>query len=246
MGLPPPVRHPAREASLSAAVWSCRALLFDLDGVLVDSRRVVERVWHRWAHAHGFDPAAFLAIAHGRRTSETLRLVAPDLDWRAEVAALDRMEETDTEGLVAEPAAAALLDGLPPSAWAIVTSGSRAVARLRLTAARLRLPRILVTGDDVEHGKPDPEGYRLAAARLDVPPGDCVVVEDAPPGIAAAKAAGMRVLAVLTTHHAHHLAGADACITGLGALGVAFRDGALRLALETVAGPHEGRHTPQP
>jgi sugar-phosphatase len=105
--------------------------------VLVDSRRVVERVWHRWARAHGRDPEVFLGIAHGRRTSETLRLMAPELDWRREVAALDRLDQQETDGLAAAPAAAALLGGMPPSAWAIVTSGSRAVARLRLNVARL-------------------------------------------------------------------------------------------------------------
>lgn len=214
--------------------------------MLVDSRRVVERVWHLWAREHGLDPDAFLAIAHGRRTSETLRLLAPALDWRVEVAALDRMEESETDGLTAAPAAADLLGRLPPTAWAVVTSGSCAVARLRLDAARLPIPRILITGNDVERGKPDPQGYRLAAARLDVAPDDCVVVEDAPPGVAAAQAAGMRVVAVLTTHAADRLHAADARIAGLDALGVVTRHGALQLELETVAGPPAGRHTPQP
>jgi sugar-phosphatase len=203
-------------------------------------------VWHRWAAARGRDPSPFLAVAHGRRISETLRLVAPELDWRRETTLLDQMEETETDGLVAAPTAAELLRGLPVAAWAIVTSGSVAVARLRLEATGLPIPPILVTAEDVEHGKPDPEGYRRGAARLGVPPEDCVVVEDAPPGVAAAKAAGMRVIAVLTTHLPERLSAADAHLAGLDGLRVTSHHGELRLELAPVAGTGDTTHTLPP
>lgn len=203
-------------------------------------------MWHRWAEARGRDARRFLEIAHGRRISETLRLIAPDLDWRQETALLDQMEEAETEGLVAAPSAAELLSRLPPSTWAVVTSGSRAVAELRLTATGLVTPRILVTGQDVARGKPDPEGYRMAANLLGVPPEGCVAVEDAPPGVRAAKAAGMRVIAVLSTHAPERLGDADVRIPGLPALRVTAGDGGLLLETIPVADPAGQGHTPLP
>jgi sugar-phosphatase len=171
-------------------------VLFDLDGVLVDSRGLIESVWRAWAARRGLDPAPFLLVAHGRRTSETLRDVAPSLDLPAATAELDALEERTTTGLVAAPGAAALLAALPQDRWAIVTSGSRAVATRRLRAAGLPVPAVLVTGDAVPRGKPDPAGYLAAADALGFAPQECVVLEDAPPGIAAATAAGMHVVTV--------------------------------------------------
>ncbi len=198
----------------------CRTILFDLDGVLVDSRRCVELVWHAWAAERGLDPAPFLKVAHGRRISETIALVRPDLDAAAEAAVLDAMEETETRGLEPVPGAAELVARLGDNEWAIVTSGSRAVATLRLRTVGLPIPPVFVTAGDVARGKPDPEGYGLAARRLGVEPRDCVVLEDSPPGVAAGKAAGMRVIAVLTTHSADALADADARLDTLAALRV--------------------------
>jgi sugar-phosphatase len=196
-------------------VLQCRAILFDLDGVLVDSRRCIERIWRTWAATRGLDAEPFLRVAHGRRTAETLRLVAPDLDAAAEVGALDAMEAVETQGLSVAPGATTLVSRLPPSCWAIVTSGSRAVATLRLRTAGLPVPRVLVTSEEVRRGKPDPEGYLTAATRLAVAPADCVVVEDSPAGVAAGKGAGMRVIAVLTTHSAVSLTEADEHIGAL-------------------------------
>lgn len=190
-------------------------ILFDLDGVLVDSRPLIEEIWRAWAVPRGLDETRFIRVAHGRRTSETLREVAPHLDIVRETAALDAMEELATDGLVAIPGAAALLASLAPDTWAIVTSGSRAVARLRLTTAGLPIPPVMVTGDEVERGKPDPEPYLLGAQRTGADPADCVVVEDSPAGIAAGKAAGMRVAAVTTTHRAFALAEADVVLSRL-------------------------------
>lgn len=196
----------------------CRAILFDLDGVLVDSRRCVELVWHAWAAGRRLDPAPFLEVAHGRRISETILMVRPDMDAAAEAAVLDAMEETETRGLAPLPGAADLVAALGESQHAVVTSGSRAVATLRLRTAGLPLPRTFVTSGDVRRGKPDPEGYLLAAGKLGVAPEDCLVIEDSPPGVAAGKAAGMRVVAVLTTHKAEQLALADARVGALAAL----------------------------
>jgi sugar-phosphatase len=198
----------------------CRALLFDLDGVLVDSRSCIELVWHAWATERGLDPAPFLRVAHGRRISETIRLVRPDLDAAAEAAVLDAMEEVETRGLHPVPGAAALVARLSDTQWAVVTSGSRVVATLRVRTAGLPIARVFVTADDVRRGKPDPEGYRLAAGRLGVEAPDCLVIEDSPTGIAAGKAAGMRVIAVPTTHPVDVLVGADVQLDSLAALRV--------------------------
>lgn len=179
--------------------FPCDAVLFDLDGVLVDSSAVVERHWERWALAHGRSAREILSIAHGRRIEETLQLVAPELDVQREAHALAAAEAADVEGLRVVPGAQEMLTGLPPGSWAIVTSGTRAVAMARIRHARLPLPAVLVTADDVEAGKPAPEPYLKAAADLGVRPEQCVVVEDAPAGIASAAAAGMRVIAIAGT-----------------------------------------------
>jgi sugar-phosphatase len=195
-------------------------MLFDLDGVLVDSRRCVELVWSTWAAERGLDPAPFVKVAHGRRISDTIRLVRPDLDAALEAALLDAMEEIETRGLDPVPGAAGLVARLHDAQRAVVTSGSREVATLRLLTVGLPIPDVFITAEDVRRGKPDPEGYRLAAARLGVKPPDCLVLEDSPPGIAAAKAAGMRVIAVSTTHPEAALADADVRLESLAALRV--------------------------
>jgi sugar-phosphatase len=199
-----------KEAPL--AVPACKAILFDLDGVLADSRRVVEGVWKVWGAEKGIDPAPFLAIAHGRRTSEILRAVAPHLDIAAETNRLDRMEEFATDGLVPIPGAPEFVRSLPPDRWGVVTSGHRECAEFRLRHVGIPFPRVFITGDMVKRGKPDPEGYRAGVERLGFPAGEIVVFEDAPPGVAAARAAGMRVIGVLTTHAAEALAGTEVTI----------------------------------
>ena len=182
--------------------WSCEAVVFDLDGVLVDSAACVERHWRRWAAEHGLDGGEIMRFAHGRPTAETIRLVAPHLPSDGEAARLDASEAFDTEGVVAIRGAAELVRLLPPNAWAIV-----ALTRLRHTG--LPLPAVLITADDVKRGKPNPEGYMLAARRLSMAPDRCVVVEDAPAGVDAARAAGMRVVGLTTTHSRAELKGAD-------------------------------------
>jgi sugar-phosphatase len=182
-----------------------RAVLFDCDGVLVDSATSVERAWRRWAAERGLDGDAIVAVAHGRRTEDTMRELGLSGDLGAEVEHLEGYEIADAASVHAFPAAAALLPELPPGSWAVVTSGTRALATSRLAAAGLPLPAVLVTADDVAAGKPDPEGYLEAAQRLGCAPADCVVLEDAPAGVQAALAAGMRVVGLTTTHAAAEL-----------------------------------------
>ena len=190
-------------------VIRCGAILFDLDGVLVDSRVAVERAWTRWAVAHAIDPVAVLAEAHGRRTIDTIRAIAPTLDVEAEARRLEDGESIDFDGVSTLPGAAELLTALPSGSWTVVTSGTRALATGRLAHGGLPIPEHLITADDVERGKPDPQPYLAGAEALAVDPAECLVVEDAPAGIEAGKAAGMTVLAVATTFEAGLLAGAD-------------------------------------
>jgi len=195
--------------------FRCRAVLFDLDGVLVDSRVVVERTWRRWAERHQLDPDDILRIAHGRRTRDTLKEVNPRLATDAEISWLDTAELEDVEGMHTVPGAPQLLAALPPRRWAIVTSCTRDLARLRLSTVGLPVPDVLIVSEEVEQGKPSPEGYRLGASRLGVDPRECVVFEDAPAGIAAGKAAGARVVGLITTHAVADLAAADTTIDDL-------------------------------
>ncbi len=189
--------------------------LFDLDGTLVDSSIVVARHWGLFAERHKLELASILAVCHGRRSADTIAEVAPSLDAASEAALLDTGEEIDVDGLVLVPGAAELLAGLDPTRWAVVTSGHRTLARRRLEAVGLPVPGVLVTGDEVEHGKPHPEGFLRAAAALGVEPAACVVVEDAPAGVAAGRAAGARVVGVTTTHTADALRYADVIVPDL-------------------------------
>src|ERR1035437_7340389 len=168
----------------------CSALLFDLDGVLIDSTPAVSRVWHRWAVERDLDPEAVVRMAHGRPSRTTIRELLPGVDSRV---------IADLDGVILLPGARALLNILPPDRWTIATSCTRPLAEVRLRAAGLPIPKNMITSSDVKIGKPDPEPYVKAAAKLGFAASDCVVVEDVPAGIRAGKAAGARVIAFLTT-----------------------------------------------
>jgi sugar-phosphatase len=200
--------------------FTCEAILFDLDGVLVDSTVCIKRHWQVWAEKHGLDLQEILAIAHGRRSVDTIRLIAPSLSAESEAQLLEQIEVQDTEGLITLPGAASLLAALAPQSWAVVTSGSRALATARLEAAGLPVPKVLIAAEDVIDGKPHPEGYVKAAQRLGVGPRQCLVIEDAPAGIQAARAAHIPVIAVATTHSPAQLQDADACIPSLEVLSI--------------------------
>jgi sugar-phosphatase len=192
--------------------FSCSAILFDLDGVLCDSTRQVDREWREWAARKGVDGDAVMAIAHGVRTVEVIRRVAPQLDAAAEAAAIEDHEAHDQRGVVVMPGAADLVASVPKGRWGVVTSGSRLLATNRLRHCGLPVPEVMVTSDDVVNGKPHPEPYLMGAARLGFRPEECLVIEDAPAGIESARASGMKVIGITSTYAAEKLAEAD-CIT---------------------------------
>jgi sugar-phosphatase len=178
----------------------CLGLLFDLDGVLVDSTPAVARCWTKWAILHGFpNPDEIVRMAHGRPSIATLRELLPDSDYEAENRLMERWEIEDVSDVVALTGAPQLLAALPPERWAIVTSCTRPLAEVRIRAGNLPLPKHLITSNDITNGKPDPEPYLKGAAALGLSPAECVVVEDAPAGIRSGRAAGASVLALRTT-----------------------------------------------
>lgn len=199
-----------------SVLGGARALLVDLDGTLVDSSAPVTRAWTAFAQRHGLNSGDVLAFAQGRPSRETVRLLAPSADHAAEAALVEQAETTDTDGVFALPGADDLLrSGYP---LAIVTSCSTPLAEVRLRAAGLPRPEVVISSSMVRRGKPDPEGFLLGARRLDVPAERCAVLEDAPVGIDAGRAAGARVIALRTTHGDDALGRADAIIDTLAAL----------------------------
>jgi sugar-phosphatase len=190
---------------------TCSGLLFDLDGVLIDSTPAVARVWKRWATEHGFDPEVVTHKAHGRPSIDTIRDFLPDSDYEIENREVERREIEDLEGVVVLPGAIELLDSLPPDRWTIVTSCTRPLAEARLAAAGLPVPQLMVTSNDIKSGKPHPEPYLKGAALLGFPATDCIVLEDVPAGIRAGKSSGAKVIAFRTTMAEPELrnAGAD-------------------------------------
>jgi sugar-phosphatase len=193
----------------------CDAILFDLDGVLIDSSACMIRHWGQWAKHHGLDLSVIMQVAHGIRTVETIQLVAPHLHAEEEARRFTAIEVNDMEDVIAMEGASQLLHSLPSGNWAIVTSGGRELATARLRHTGLPIPDVLVTADDIAHGKPAPEPYLLAAKRLGIWNDRCLVVEDAPAGIEAALSAGMRVIAVRTTHPRQDLRSANAIVEHL-------------------------------
>lgn len=218
---------------------TCDAVLFDLDGVLVDSTACIEATWREWALGHGLDAMDVLRIAHGRRAVEIIQIAAPHLNIATEMAGLITAEIRTSIDARAAIGARELLCALPAERWAIVTSGARIAAEHRLRHSGLPIPSVMVCADEVTSGKPDPEGYLAAAKRLRVPPYDCVVIEDAPPGIAAARAAGMQTIAIATTHRPEALCDASVVARALGVVTVRINDSGHgpHLALDVRASP---------
>ena len=194
----------------------CAALLFDLDGVLINSTPAVARVWKQWATEHGFNPEEVVARAHGRPSLTTVREYLPDADHEKENREVERREIEDLDGVVPLPGALALLASLPEYRWTIVTSCTRPLAEVRIKAAGLPVPKKLITSSDIARGKPDPEPYIKGARLLGYPTEKCIVFEDVPAGVRSGKSAKARVVAFTTTVAAPTLreAGADWILRG--------------------------------
>ncbi|MFB7613422.1 HAD-IA family hydrolase [Kitasatospora sp. NPDC056181] len=195
-----------------------RALLLDMDGTLVNSDAVVERCWRRWAREHGLDPIEVLRIAHGRQGHTTMAVLLPGRPADVNLAENRRMlaeERADTEGVVPVPGAAAFLAALAGLPHALVTSADEPLAEVRMAAAGLPLPPVLITAESVGAGKPDPEGFLKGAAALGLSPADCLAFEDSEAGIAAAKAAGIPVVGIGPRAAAHHPTAHAATLEGV-------------------------------
>ena len=212
------------------STFHCSAILFDLDGVLVDSTRSVEREWCIWAREQGIDEDKVMAVAHGVRTVEVIRAVAPYLNAESEARKLESREADDREGIIAMPGALALVGAIPEGRWCVVTSGTRHLASARLRLFGIPVPKVMITADDVANGKPHPEPYLKGAQGLNVNPGECLVIEDAPAGIQSAHAGGMKVIGLASTYPASALSEADAVVERLTQIQV-DRDGEGRLAV---------------
>lgn len=191
----------------------------------MDSTAVVVRTWREWAKKRDLDAEYLLEIAHGRRAVEIVRHMMPDLDAEAEVREIEGIEAENVEGVQEIEGAAALLASLPRDGWTVVTSGTRPLATGRMENLGLPMPERIITADDVANGKPHPEPYLGGAEILGVRPEACVVIEDAPSGIQAARAAGMRVVAVATTYHPEDLSEADAVVGSLEEISMVARSG---------------------
>lgn len=198
------------------------AILFDNDGVLIDSTHVVEESWRTFASWYDLPVDDVLAIVHGRRSRDVIETFAsavpvpPEDAWRRYIDAC----LTDFVHVDVLPGVTGLLTSLPPANWAVVTSGTRIVTTARMTAANLPTPPAMVTAEDITIGKPDPAPYLKGAELLGIAPADCLVVEDAPAGIESGTRAGCQTLALLTTHERASLAGATAYAADLRAVSV--------------------------
>jgi len=200
-----------------------------MDGVLVSSIGSVRRCWQRWAAMYGVPNADTYEVPHGMRAIEIVKQLRPDIDPLEGLRVIEDMEIKDTEDLKVLPGVKALLESLPPERWAIVTSATRRLMLGRLEAAGLPLPERIVSADDVERGKPDPEPYRRGAELLGCRPEECIVVEDAPSGVGAGKAARARVLGVIGTHTIEELHEADWVVPSLEGVVAKSNNGGLEL-----------------
>jgi mannitol-1-/sugar-/sorbitol-6-phosphatase len=214
----------------SMTIFRCSAILFDLDGVLIDSTRSVDRQWRAWAREQGIDEEKIIAIAHGVRAIEVILAVAPHLDAEAELRKLESREADDRVDVAVMPGAIDLVNTIPDGRWGVVTSGTRDLATARLRLGGLRVPKVLVTAEDVANGKPHPEPYLRAAKLLGVKPQECLVIEDAPAGIRSAHAGGMKVVGFASTYEKEKLGEADAAVKSFEELSVAVENGCLRVS----------------
>ena len=216
--------------------FRCAGILFDLDGVLLDSTRVVAAQYTRWALENGLDPVVVMKAAHGVRTMEVIQRVAPHLDAEAEMHKIEQREAAADE-VVRMPGAVELVNSIPAGRWCVVTSGTRFLAVTRMRRFGVPIPEILVTADDVKNGKPDPEPYLRGAELMHVDPKQYVVVEDAPAGIRAGRAAGMKVISLPSTFPEQEFHEADVVVAGLPSIKVSVDGAGGPLVVTLVVGP---------
>jgi sugar-phosphatase len=211
-----------------------KGILFDMDGVLVSSIGSVVRCWRRWAKMYEIPDADTYEVPHGMRAIDIVKSLRPDIDPEEGLRVIEDMEIEDTADLIVLPGVKKLLESLPPERWAIVTSATKRLMLGRLKVAGLPVPERIISGDMVERGKPDPEPYRRGAALLGFRADECIVVEDAPSGVGAGKAAGCRVLGVLGTHSDEELKKADWIVGSLEEMMVTVGPDGLELRFEPV------------
>jgi mannitol-1-/sugar-/sorbitol-6-phosphatase len=195
----------AQSQACSPALIRCKGILFDMDGILISSIGSVERSWTKWANLRQVDAALTLETAHGRRAIETIAMMRPDLDSESELKIIEDIEIADNEGLSVLPGVVELLAALPEDRWTVVTSATERLARIRMAASGIAVPRRLVTAEHVTRGKPHPEPFVAGAALLGVAPAECVVFEDSASGAIAGRAAGCTVVATTFSHPAESL-----------------------------------------
>ena len=236
----PAVRSGSGARTLPGVRLAVSGVLFDLDGTLLDTSGPIGRSWTTWAGEHDVSAVDFARVgSHGRRSVDLVEALVPADRVGTALARIHELELADLDGIVQVPGAGELLRALPAHLWGIVTSGDRrlATARLRASDLAFAVDRLLVTGEEVDAGKPHPGPYLAGAAALGLPADRCLVVEDAPAGVASGVAAGARTLAVTTTVDRAELARADVVVTDLREVRVLSVDGGI--VLETAAGPHD-------
>ncbi|MGB8031728.1 MAG: HAD family hydrolase [Terracidiphilus sp.] len=215
----------------------CKAILFDMDGILISSIGSVERSWTKWALLRGVDPELARATAHGRRAVETIAKLRPDLDSNAELTEIEDFEVADNEGLTLLPGVLDLLAALPENRWTVVTSATERLTRIRLAAGGIPVPEKLVTADQVSRGKPHPEPFLAGAALLGMEPAECVVFEDSSSGAKAGRDAGCTVVATTFSHPAESLNAAHYLVRDLKGIRVEYLGNQIVLNLTPLAEP---------
>ena len=221
----------------SPVLIRCKGILFDMDGILISSIGSVERSWTKWAHLRGVDPALARSTAHGRRAIETIAKLRPDLDSEQELKFIEDIEVADNEGLTVLPGVLDLLAALPSDRWTVVTSATERLARIRLAAGGIPVPKRLVTADQVTRGKPHPEPFLAGASLLGVAPAECVVFEDSSSGAVAGRTAGCTVVATTFSHPAELLDAAHYLVLDLTGISVENAGDQIVLNLTPLAAP---------
>jgi len=211
-----------------------KGILFDMDGVLISSIGSVVRCWRQWAEHYDVPNAEIYEVPHGMRAIEIVKQLRPDIDPQEGLRVIEDMEMEDISGLTVLPGVRTLLASLPLDRWAIVTSATHRLLIRRLEVAGLPIPQRIISADMVERGKPDPEPYRRGAELLGLPPAECLVVEGAPSGVGAGKAAGCRVLGVLGTHSAEDLSEATWIVPSLEVVTIDSDTDGLKLRFPTI------------